>query len=80
MKTTKEQRDRTRAIAEKRDPEWASSLVIELLDDLESLESRCAWQAEMLERAKSIFTTQLGFDTPKHILKWITDLEKGPKK
>lgn len=42
VKTTKEQRDRTRTIASKRDPDWASSLVIEFLDDLDTLEKAYA--------------------------------------
>jgi len=60
MKTTKEQRQRTRRIANKSDPDWASSLVVEFLDDIEELEKRL----EICEKALEFYADPRNWTTP----------------
>ena len=52
-----------------------------IANEFRKIEARCAWQAEMLERAKSLL---LNDNLRRHVVKdfgeaWLTDLEKGPQ-
>jgi hypothetical protein len=87
MKTTKEDRKELRARAS-----WAlldahmdnedfdsSVTVRRVCDDLDTLEAKCAWQADLLERAV-LFANRYDKDyTGLTARQWLSDLEKGPK-
>jgi hypothetical protein len=53
-----------------------SELARKLISRFESLEAKCAWQAEMLERAKDIINES---EAPSRAIRWFSDLKKGPQ-
>lgn len=44
---------------------------------VDTLEAKCAWQAEMLARAKDYILNDA--DDPHGFERWLADLERGPK-
>ena len=78
MKTTKEALIEIRKMANTlnaQDPGPAWQIMLDLLDDLDELEKKCSWQAEMLERVHTDLLRGNG-DTEDQ---WLADLERGPK-
>lgn len=81
--------DCTDVLTNKGSWKWSSDKnarnIIRLIRQVNTLEAKCKWQEEMLERAKKYIKLcgdthdirNSDFDTA---VKWLADLERGPKK
>ena len=83
MKTTKEDRKAWRNRAEYIDEDGfivqsvTNSECVDLLDDIDTLESKCARQAELLERAKELVELYSPIGCEFNVgFKWLADYER----
>lgn len=84
MNKSKEVREAIRKMASElneKDPGPAWQIMLDLLDDIQALESKYVWQAEMLNRAfpmvcKAEMEAAKGEPHPSEV--WICDYDKGP--